>query len=350
MEALEAVWGWELPPVANVLVSIPRPWGFVVAERRPGRLVGGEWLVYLVEKVGVPSGRVVSRLLSAVGGVEARISGLKDADAVAYQYVYVRGGRPIEKIVGEGWRAWLVGFREKPPGLGGHMWNLFRLTLEVVDGDPVKACEALSRVRLTPGLYGPQRFGVKRPNTHLAGLYLSLGAWGRLLAEMGYEYPWGGAPGGYEARSLEESVKAGAPRIQGVPRRLSREAVQSYVWNRAASKALLDGVEKYAERKASTPCPRPGRALVARLPDKSMVESPRTSWEKLVASIVEEEGIPSLILPARAPRRALAAEPCMLKCREDGGRLVLWASLPRGLFATSLVRAAVWVDWLSALG
>ncbi len=348
--ALEALWGLEAEPSTSAVARIERPLGFVVAERRPGGLKGGEWLVYLVRKVGVSSLQAARSLVSALGAVEFRVSGLKDADAVAYQYVYVRGGSGEARVEGKGWEAWLVGARERPPVLGGHQWNNFRLELRVIDGDPGEACRALGGLRLVPGFYGPQRFGVARPNTHLQGLLLAEGALGALHAEMAHEYPLGGGPGGYEERTLRAALEAGDPLAppRGAPARLLVEAVQSYVWNRALSAALREGLEGFVERRGRAACPGGGAALLARLPSRRLLEHPSTPWAGLVATVVREEALWP-VLPARAGYRPLAVEACRVSCSARGDEVVVWLTLPRGIYATVAVRSALWVDWLGSL-
>lgn len=346
--ALEALWGLEAPPRnPEVVVSIPRPRGFVVAERRI-RLRGGPWLAYWVRKEGKSSLQVARDLAKALRARGYRVLGLKDAHAVAYQYVFLEDGEARESVEGAGWRAWLVG-SHRDPGLGGHQWNNFRLTLRILEGTPEGACRALVSLEHVPGYYGPQRFGVTRPNSHLQGLLHLLGGHGLLQAEMGHAYPLGGGPGGYEGKSLREAGRLGDPLRSplGAPLGLLREAVQAYLWNRALSRALEGDLEGYVERASRTPCPQQTRALLARLPSRSLLAS-RGPWPRLVREVMAEEGIPGWVLPPSAPMRPLAVEPCRISCRAAGDSIIVWLSLPRGVYATAAVRAGVWVDWLSS--
>jgi len=349
--ALEQAWGLEAPPLnPDIWVRIPRPHGFIVAERRLRVAGRGPWAVYWARKEGITSLALARRLAEHTSAKSYRLLGLKDADAIAYQYVYLLEPRKPHTILeGEGFRAWLVGWEPGPRRLGAHLWNMFRLTLEPLMGTPGGVCDALSHAETVPGYYGPQRFGVYRPNTHLQGLYKGLGAFGLLAREYRYEYGLGGGPGGYEARALAEAARRGPWRVlRHGPGTLAAEALQSYIWNRALSIALAGDPEAYGS-PARTPCPRPGRAVVAPLPSRRLLSS-TGRWAGLVSWVLEEEGVPAWLLPSRAPKRALVAEPCWLSCRAVDGRVVVWLGLPRGLYATVAVRAAVHVAWRGLVG
>ncbi len=339
---LESLWGVEFSPLSGLVVGFSRPLGFVVAERRVG-LRGGGCGVYWVRKVGVSSLRVARELEGVTGG-RVWYFGLKDSDAVAYQWFLVEGGVLPGVVGGVGWRGWLIGYRGCG-GLGGHLWNNFRVDL-LVDGDNVEACRVIAGSRVVPGFYGPQRFGVVRPNSHVVGLYRGLGWLGHGLWEYSYSYPMGGAPGGYEERSVGRARALGDPFAGlGGPGRLMVEAFQSYVWNRALSIAWEEGYEGYAERVSRALCPGERRAWLARLPSRRLLGS-GSRWAGLVGYILEEEGVPRRVLPARAPMRPLAVEACRLSCRPLGDGVRVWMTLPRGLYATMAVRSWFWVDWV----
>ncbi|MEB3806941.1 MAG: tRNA pseudouridine(13) synthase TruD [Desulfurococcales archaeon] len=351
--ALERLWGLEFEPATPMVSRLSRPKGFVVAERRIKASPRGSYAVYLVWKEGHTTLRVARELSRLLGG-EARFLGLKDSNAVTYQYMFVRAARdPPPVVEGRGFKAWLVGYREKPPALGGHLWNNFRLDVEIVEGDPDGLCSAV-RGLVVPGLYGPQRFGVDRPNTHLVGLLLKLAGYGMIAIEYRYRYPLQRRySGGYEERALREVRAARDPlrALKGLPASIAVEALQSYIWNRMVSTVYRprDPPLVY-ERETGALCPERRTAWASRLPSRRLYWS-RGSWASLLRRILSEESLSPWILPARAPMRPVGVEPCRLACRVlEPARARLWVSLPRGLYATMVVRALSYVEWLGGPG
>lgn len=196
-----------------------------------------------------------------------------------------------------------------------------------------------------PGFYGPQRFGITRPNTHYLGLLHAEGRMGEVLREYRYRYPLEvrSGPGGYEARELS-SARPGMPR----PRRLRimAEALQSYIFNRALSRVLRDP-RGYAEHYVTVECMGSEyRVPASRLPGPRLRRS-RSRWARLVAGVMEEEGIHWAALRGlRSPFRPLLYPACSLRAVRAGGGLALRFALPRGAYATSLLRELAEVDWL----
>ena len=352
LRSLEQVWGLDWPPRLDMIARIKRPSGFVVAERRLKARDPQGFLVYLARKEGVPTGKV-ARDVSARLGARTYSLGLKDADAIAYQYIIVEPTPegPPERIEGEGYTAWLVGRRAKAPTTGAHLWNNFRLHVAIEAGDPHEFSSAL-RDTLVPGFYGPQRFGVRRPVTHIYALYRLLPEPGKLLGEYAYKYPLEDNPFyAYEAGILEKARGRGDPLVavrEPPSSSIVRDALQSYIWNRALSQVLdRQGYPLLYEKKSRALCPEERTVYLARLPSRSLI-SGRGEWPSLIRRIVREEGIPGYVLPFKAPLRPLAVETCRLSCRvTDENSVIVWMTLPRGIYATIAVRAAVWVNWLS---
>ena len=351
LRSLERVWGIDWPPRIEMLVRVNRPHGFIVAERRLRARDPQGFLVYLARKEGVPTSKV-ARDLSGRLGARAYPLGLKDADAIAYQYIIVEPlpREPPERLEGEGYIAWLVGRRGKAPSIGAHLWNNFRLHITVIEGDPREFCRLQGGI-LVPGFYGPQRFGVERPTTHIYALHRLLPEPGRLLAEYGYKYPLeGNLSYAYEARILEEARVKGDPLLplrKPPSSSVVRDAIQSYIWNRALSQALDEqGRPTLYEKKSRALCPGERTVYLARLPSRSLL-SGRGDWASLVRRIVREEGIPGYVLPGKAPFRPLTVEACRFSCMVVGGdSIVVWVTLPRGIYATIAVRTIAWVNWL----
>jgi tRNA pseudouridine13 synthase len=355
--ALEDLWGigpWE--PLTRQRLWVARPWGFVVAEPRPRLEGSGAWAVYLAARVGLDSRAAASRLARAVGASRYSIQGLKDACAVAYQYVALRSrGEAPSRVVAPRLKAWLMGWRRLPLRVGSHGFNFFRLEVET-DGDPEALCSAAYRLAWIPGFYGPQRFGVERPNTHYTGLLALEGRQGRLLEEYSARYPLEPQrpPGRYEALALDAARRSLSPLDAGRagPRRLRLEALQAYIYNRALSRLLrrLGDPRPAGEHWVTLKCPQgPLRAPAARLPGPWM--RPTSPWARVVLEVMTEEGLtPHAWAPARGVLRKafrpLLYPVCRLRCEPRGAAARIRVALPAGAYATMLLRALGRVDWL----
>lgn len=321
------------------------PWGFRVLES-PVYPRGSGWLHYIATKYLMSSVRLAGQLASAMECREWRIAGLKDSCGVTTQLVAVRGCRtPRARLGGRLWRARLVGAGGplRPGLLEG---NIFKVDLEGAGGCPGEPKWWI------PGFYGPQRFGVERPISHLYGIAAARGDIGFLARLAATRLPLEArtCPGSYEARLVESAALGGRPRLPGVV----YEAVQAYLWNRALSAALAEGgfpgVARLAEGSVDLPCPGGARvrAPAARLPSRRLLERPRSEWARLVAGVAGDEGIEPQMLPWRAPVRPLLHPVCRLTCRPASGHVRLAFRLPPGAFATTLLDWLYRVDWLAS--
>jgi len=346
---LEEVWGIRFRPKTRVVVSINRPTGFIVAERRIKTDKEGPWLVYWVRKIGISTKRLLKQIRTATGG-EVSFMGLKDAKAVTYQYILVLNPkRSPQYIEGEDFKAWLLGRRVKPPRLGSHLWNSFRITVNVIEGEVEEFCEAFNNL-IVPGFYGPQRFGVERPNTHILGLLAGLPSPGLLFKEYSFSYPFQGEyRAGYEASGTSSVRRERDPYAitSHVPHFIARDALQSYIWNRMLSVVYKEpGEPQFYEKTTRALCPGDKRAWIARLPSRKLLNS-RGDWAGLARSIVRDEGLPWRLLPRDAPMRPVAVEACRASCRPSGEGAVVWVTLPRGIYATMAIRTAGYVSWIN---
>ncbi|WP_460126246.1 tRNA pseudouridine(13) synthase TruD [Stetteria hydrogenophila] len=357
-ESLELLWGLEerlggRPRVGGVAV-VRRPWGFRVIEAGPRPLRGEGWSLYLVRAVGVDTRRAARLLAGLVGGRGASYAGLKDACAVKYQYISVKtgpAGAPGRVRDPEGrLEAWLVGRGRVAPGL--HSGNFFRLTVE--HPDPAGLCSAFRGLRWVPGYFGPQRFGVERPNTHYMGLLASQGLWGSLLREMASRYPleWRRGLGGYEAAAWRRAREAASPWAAAGKAwwlDFALQALRAYLFNRALSRAARSGgVQGYAEHWVRVRCPGGTvlRAPAARLPGGYHLRS-GSAWSRLVRSVAEEEGLTGALASwGRRVFRPLAYPVCTAWCRPSRGSAEVVLALPPGAYATVALWEVVEFDWL----
>ena len=337
LESLEALWGVEarLHDFDRSEATIYRPAGFTVVEPRITIPRGTGWTWFLVYREKIDTARAARLLARLAGGSQAGFLGLKDACARVYQYIAVKDGRP-ETVEHENIKAWPLG-SGGPPRLGLHGYNIFKIEVEA--GRPRPS------IGWIPGFYGPQRFGVTRPNSHYLGLLFMEARMGEVLREYRYRYPLEERrePGDYESRWLA-SRWSGMPRPK--PLRIMKEALQAYIFNRALSRALKQ-VHEYKEHTGSVRCMgQEYRVPLARLPGPRLAQG-KSKWAKLVSRILEEEGLTwSLFKELKTPFRPLLYPVCSLKTILRGGMIVLRFALPRGAYATSLLLEAYDIDWI----
>ncbi|BCU68526.1 tRNA pseudouridine synthase D [Sulfolobales archaeon HS-7] len=163
-------------------VSIPRPEGFIVEEIVDNvpvsRWLGeseGKYAVFLLKKRGIDHFSVIRSIQSSLK-IRLNYLGMKDANAETYQLVYtdaslIETKKPII-LSNEKTELELKGFTNARLN---HTGNLFRITLV---GEDIAL--RVKEVRLDPYLpafYGYQRFGSRRPNTHIIGYFLIKRDW-----------------------------------------------------------------------------------------------------------------------------------------------------------------------------
>ncbi len=337
LESLKALWGIEarLHDFNRSDAMIRRPAGFTVIEPRLTLPRGSGWTWFLVYREGLDTVRAARLLARLIGGSQAGFLGLKDACARVYQYIAVKNGRLV-RVEHENLRAWPLG-SGGPPILGLHGYNIFKIEVEASRPPP--------GISWIPGFYGPQRFGVVRPNTHYLGLLFMEARLGEVLREYRYRYPLEErrGPGDYESRWLA-SRWIGMPRPK--PLRIMKEALQAYIFNRVLSKALKR-VHEYKEHTGSIRCMgREYRVPIARLPGPRLAHG-KSKWAKLVSRILGEEGLSwSLFKGLKTPFRPLLYPVCSFKAMMRGGKVIFRFSLPRGAYATSLLLEAYNIDWI----
>ncbi|WP_434731674.1 tRNA pseudouridine(13) synthase TruD [Thermogladius sp. KZ2Tp1] len=137
---------------------------------------GGEYAVLEVRKKGLDTYEAL-RIMSKEAGIPLQnflVLGLKDKDSTSVQYVFVKRSLLPENFSVEkgGVEARVVGFSRGKPGKSALLGNRFKIRFEDShESDHQLAKEILKLVveHGLPNYYGYQRFGVKRPVTHLLG-------------------------------------------------------------------------------------------------------------------------------------------------------------------------------------
>ncbi len=296
--------------------------GDVAMPRDPGtgsvNCTGNESLKYVMCKIGVST-------IEAVEAVERTLrrkvsfAGLKDAGAYTCQYITV-GCRPglvfkSEYVMLNGAvRLYFAGREVLPLRRGDLEGNVFEVVIK--DGgerwyeELSRVIEDIVRLKPFPNYYGYQRFGSRRPVTHLIGRHIVRGEYEEAVkALLGSPYP-GESMRSIEARKLfergewREALKV-FPRKLRFERmvlgellrgssfkeallslgrwflRFSIEAYQSYLFNLALSSALteLGSVEALHKRCEVFPIPEVG------------ILDERDDCSKYAKMVLKQEGI-----------------------------------------------------------
>jgi tRNA pseudouridine13 synthase len=228
----------------------------------------GKFTVFYLVKRNQDSIQAIRRLSRSMGVSYKRFSyaGIKDRRAVTSQRVSFRGspqdliGREISGV------QILHPHRAKQPIVPGALQgNRFTITIREVD---LTAKEAQTRVETTQkeiqsaggalNFYGPQRFGIIRPNTHLIGKQLILENYKeaiQILLEGGLEPTKIGnkstedAPYGLYERAVTHYLNKHPGNYRGafqvIPKDLARlyvHAFQSYIFNKSISQRVIQGI------------------------------------------------------------------------------------------------------------
>jgi len=328
---------------------VPRPEGFIVIEEVDGRpcteFRGGEEgdrAVYLMVKRGVDH-LTASLEASRALGRRLHFLGVKDANAITYQLAYVMGPPPRAEVRGRGFELRLLGMHR---GRLRHTGNRFEVLLEGADeGELRRRASRLSSLGRVLNYFGYQRFGVRRPNNHLVGKAIAKGDLrGAVDLLIGRPYPGepevarafrslydsGDLEGalramprrGYELerRVLSEYLRTGDParalRASPLPPSFFVEAYQSYLFNLCLSRAL-EGGEVLPRLRV------PARASEA---------------EGVCKEVMREEGVEALSGPLAKAGPMVRASWAELRGPEVRGGGWVTFSLPRGSYATVVLR------------
>ena len=233
--------------------------------------------VYRVEKRSIDTFHMERELSDALG---SRISygGLKDSRAVAVQYVTPTSSRSNwpRNVTRRGFTASLIGYLPGPLSRGAVLGNMFRITLrdccpfveEAASG--VLESAALKKI---PNFFGYQRFGVEGAGTHRIGEAIVKKRFGEAVDLLLTVPSMEGGPAIQEAREemargnwgrahellpptkdlermvtghLAEDPNDKIRALRGIPvkvRRLYVQAYQSFIFNRAISLAVAQGLD-----------------------------------------------------------------------------------------------------------
>lgn len=351
----------------------------VILEQRPG-----PWLWVHVVKRGVDSIKLLVSLERALrlGRGEIGVGGIKDAKAVTSQIISIYGAKPgdLPHIPGVEYRGfWAMDKPISPAGIEGNKFTIVVRDLDVECAEGALA--RLAGIKL-PNYYGYQRFGTIRPVSHLLGKALVrrdpdafLDAMfckifdaesprvkeARGLACRGmYAEALSKMPRGMmEERALLRALASGRNKwnsIMSIPRRILKmyiEAYQSYIFNKALSARVeaagLEPIDEDVFLKDEEPLaaasPPPGAAPALPIPGPG-IRIPNSKARDLLIKILSAEGVAlgDFAVPklgVSGSYRRIAVVPEGFSWRAEPGSILLTFKLPRGSYATIVLRELI---------
>lgn len=179
------------PPIH---VTIPRPDGFRVTEEIDGKPCTlwrgserGRYAVYLLKKRGMEHNAVMTRLASLLGERPGYL-GIKDANAVTEQLIYV-SRKALDFHAEESFSIEFVGYTSTKLN---HTGNIFSINLVTEDREEIgERINAIRKEGVLPAFVGYQRFGTRRPITHLVGKAITQRDWCKGVDFiLGYPFIW----------------------------------------------------------------------------------------------------------------------------------------------------------------
>ena len=237
------------------------------------------YAVYLLKKKKIDTNHALSGIFRKKG-IRLKSLGLKDASAVTEQFVCSgTKGKSIENFSTDKYSLEKLGFVKKPLSKKDMIGNHFRLKISECQND----LESFTEYDRILNFYGYQRFGSKRPVTHLIGkailqmdfdkavdLILSFTSLydskenneirEKLSDKENYEQYFDQVPVQMDIERivLKEMIEHGESirAIRAIPvslRRFYIQAYQSFVFNQSLSAAFLDG-ENLFEAQSGDVC------------------------------------------------------------------------------------------------
>jgi len=133
--------------------------------------------VYLLKKSGLDTNHALSDIEKRYGLVLKSL-GLKDANAQTEQYVSTyKKLKPLAKIEGQKFSLQLVGFTPKPISKKQMLGNIFEIKISNLS----ESLPSFTGDEKILNFFGYQRFGSKRPITHLVGKSIVKGEYTKAL-------------------------------------------------------------------------------------------------------------------------------------------------------------------------
>ncbi len=281
------------PASGSIVFVLNRPLNFIVSE-----VVNGQNMVelfsslktansngieckcrrsvaYVVKKVGLDSMELCNIIKKTLSCKVCNVLGLKDSNAVTYQLILLRDCKSVDRH---------LHFKRRNKAFDAHLWqcgevvitstkNSFTVKLTQLSQDSIdtikKKIDIMKSYSYTIlNFFGYQRFGSRRPITHIIGRKLVYREWdGFIEALCGYPFPtesreaiidrlqWYSEKSGrlYRYNSIESHIcnrdsNDPVKIIKTIPKSILKlyvNAYQSYLFNTLLSKIWIHLIEKY---------------------------------------------------------------------------------------------------------
>ncbi len=165
----------------RISVKIPRPEGFTVIEEINYTPVTewkgneiGNFAFYLLKKVNRDHFSVIDELNNILHK-KIRYLGIKDTNAITYQLIYTDAPSNIKEYNGKNFHLSFLGYYKFKIS---HTGNIFNIRLISDNEEEIQSrLTIISKNPYLPAYIGYQRFGTKRPITHVVGRYLLKKEW-----------------------------------------------------------------------------------------------------------------------------------------------------------------------------
>lgn len=337
---------------------------------------GNEVLKYILCKEGVSTPDAV-REASAHIGTEISYAGIKDSEGFTCQFITVRCNPGVRReacyeLLGGKVKLFLHSRVDTMLKRGDLSGNRFEVVLQGVSGEDFKKLRHLENGYPDVNLlnyYGYQRFGVRRPVTHLVGQALLKGDLEEAVNSILGKPHQSESPRVIEARKayergdlreslelfpknfrverllLKELIRGRRPeealnRVDKWLLRMYVEAFQSYLFNISLSRLAmsLGGVDELARACDLLPLPRPGLKTL----DRCSQESVKAVEEELEA--VNTAGAYTRYLNRGSREATFTPQDLTLNVREDV--VTLGFTLKPAMYATIFVRELITTDRL----
>lgn len=313
------------------------PEDFAVTERLGFEPDGGQAHLLLVVAKRDANTAWVARELARHAGVrpdDAGYAGLKDRRAVATQWFSVPATRPVAEwagVAGEGYEVLAAHPHSRKLRRGALAGNGFRILVRdfAADSAALEARLATVIAEGVPNYFGPQRFGRDGANVAAVQAWLANGELPRDRDRRGFVYSAG--------RSIAFNRVLGARVAAGTWNRLLPGEVVNLDGSGSVfvAGAIDDTLEaRLAAFDIHPTGPLPGRGGKQPLGEALAVE---TLALAALPGLVEALAAAGL----DAERRPLRLRPAALAWRRDGDGLELGFDLPRGAFATAVLREII---------
>ena len=133
--------------------------------------------IYILKKSGIDTNHALTDVEKRYGLVLKSL-GLKDANAKTEQYVYTyRQLKPLDNIQGKNYSLNKIGFAKKPISKRQMLGNLFEIKISGI----TKSLPSIKGDEKILNYFGYQRFGSRRPITHLVGRSIIKGEYSQAL-------------------------------------------------------------------------------------------------------------------------------------------------------------------------